>query len=77
MKLIELLKLCKNLLKFMSENDLKAEDYKYVSMYEKYVDMRNNGDKVDYILLCLSNEYKLSESTIKRIIRRLSKEAKC
>ncbi len=72
----EFFKLCVNLAKFMSENDLKCSDYKYMPLYEEYVSMRENGNKVDYILYVLSDKYKLSESTIKRIVRRFSKEVK-
>ena len=48
----------------------------HIEMYEEYVKMRSDGEKVDYILSFLSQKYHTSESTIKRIVRRLSREAK-
>lgn len=76
MKAVEFLKIGRELLKLMSSFDLKCDDYKYIEMYEEYVIMRGEKEKVDYILYYLSNKYGLSESTIKRIIKRLSKEVK-
>lgn len=76
MKVVEYLKIGGEFLKKMSMLDLRRDDYKHIELYEEYVKMRSNGDKVDYILSVLGNKYKLSESTIKRIIKRLSKEVK-
>ena len=76
MKVVEYLKIGKELLKVMSSYDLKCKDYEYITLYDDYTDMRNNGLKVDYILAVLSEKYHISDSTIKRIIRRLSKEVK-
>lgn len=76
MKVVDFLKLVRELLKVMSICDLKCDDYKYIELHEEYAKMRHNGDKVDYILCVLSHKYKLSESTIKRIVRRLSKEVR-
>lgn len=76
MKIVEILKIGCELLKLMSSYDLRCDDYLYVGMYDEYVKMRENGLKVDYILATLSEKYNLSESTVKRIIRRFSKEVK-
>ena len=64
------------MLKLMSDYDIRCADYKYIGLCEEYVRMRNNGDKVEYILRYLSERYKLSESTIKRVVRRLSQEVR-
>lgn len=76
MKAIEILKIGLEMLKVMSEFGLRTGDYKHIRMYEEYVDMRRKGEKVDYILSFLSNKYHISESTIKRVIRRFSRESK-
>ncbi len=76
MKMVELLKIGRELLKLMSACDLKRDDYLYIDLYEEYAKMRNNGEKVEYIISTLSLKYKLSESTIKRIIKRISQEVK-
>lgn len=76
MKTIDFLKIVKELMKVMSTLDLRRDDYRHIELYEEHMRMRGEGEKVDYILATLSSKYKLSESTIKRIIKRLSKEVK-
>ena len=74
MEAVELLKLGESLLKVMSSFDLKVDDWKHIAMYEDYCRMKKDGAKYSYILLCLSEKYCLSESSVKRIIRRFSVE---
>jgi Mn-dependent DtxR family transcriptional regulator len=74
MEALDFLRLVEKMLKKMSDCDLRIDDYKHIEMYEEYARMRQNGEKVDYILRFLSDKHKLSESTIKRIVRRLSKK---
>ena len=74
MKAVEFLKMASEMLKRMSVCDLQRDDYKHIDMYEEYVGMREKGHKVDYILAMLSERYGMSESTVKRIIRRFSRE---
>ena len=76
MKAVEILRIGKELLKVMSTFDLRRDDYLHIELYEEYLKMRVKGDKIEYILCFLANKYKLSESTIKRVIRRFSKEVK-
>ena len=71
-----LLKLNANQLKMMSDSDLSVDDYRYLEMFEKYVKMRNSGLKVTFILRSLADEYKISESSVKRIVKRLSQRVK-
>lgn len=74
MKVVEFVKIGKDFLKLMSSFDLRCNDFKHIEMYDEYMSMRDKGEKVDYILTVLSEKYKISESTIKRVVRRLSKE---
>ena len=73
---VEYLKIVKELLKLMSKCGLRCDDYKHVELFEEYSRMRDKGDKTDYILAILSSKYHISESTIKRIVKRLRKEVK-
>ncbi len=57
----------------MSENDIKMTDYKYVDMYAEYEMARKRGEKYVVVIMGLSEKYGVSESTIKRIIRRFEK----
>lgn len=76
MKVVEYLKMGREFLKKMSNLDLRRDDYQHIELYEEYVRMRYDGDKVDYILRVLADRYRLSESTVKRIVRRFSQEVK-
>lgn len=76
MKVVDYLKIGSEFLKLMSILDLKRDDYQRIDLYEEYMMMRGEGEKVDYILCYLSNKYKISESTVKRIVKRLSKGVK-
>ena len=74
MKVVELLKIGKELLKLMSENDVKRDDYKFVKMYQEYLAMRKNGVKYRATIQMLSEEYSTSKASVERAIRRLSKD---
>lgn len=74
MKVVELVKISTEALKLMSDAGIRTEDYAHVSMYEEYLEMRARREKFRYIIAHLAERYHLSESTVKRIIRRLSGE---
>lgn len=76
MKVVEFLKMGSEFLKMMSSFDLKRDDFQHIELYEEYMMLRGEGEKVDYILFVLSSKYKVSESTIKRVVKRFSKEVK-
>jgi hypothetical protein len=74
MKVAELVKISMEALKMMSNSGIKIEDWQHIEMYEEYVDMRRNKEKFRYIIAYLAEKYKTSESTIKRVVKRLSRE---
>ena len=74
MKAIELLKIGAEMLNLMSKCDLRRDDYRYVGMFEEYMQRRRSGEKVDAILYDLSDKYAISESTLKRVVKRLGGE---
>ena len=74
MKVIEILQIGRELLKVMSENDLRVDDYQYVGMYHEYEFLRGEHEKYNTIINRLSNKYRISQSKVKRIIRRFDKE---
>lgn len=76
MKVIDLLFLGRNLLKIMSKNDIKASDEFFVDIYDEFQQMRENGEKFSVAVMVLSMKYGVSERTISRAIKRLSKDVK-
>lgn len=64
------------MMEMMSKHDIKLNDWRYVKMYEEYTKMRCNRDKFRYIIAHLAEKYHVSESSVKRTIKRLSGEVK-
>lgn len=74
MKAVKLLKIGRELLKLMSLFDLKVSDYKYVDLFMEYSMLRENDVKYTAAIMELSEKYHISESSVKRIIRRFEQE---
>lgn len=69
----ELLKCVESVCKMMARNGVKADDVKYVQMYEDYKRLRDEGHKVRYISYYLSEQYGVGEATVFRIAKRFEK----
>jgi hypothetical protein len=76
MKIAEMVHFGREMLKAMSENDVKVSDWKYVPMYDEYRHMRSKGMKYRYVIAHLAMIYHISKSKVERIIRRLGKDVK-
>lgn len=72
----ELLDFLQKPLKSLSKIGIKVTDCKYVPLYRKYIEMKEKGEKRDYIFETLSDEYGISVSSARRIIRRFSDDVK-
>lgn len=72
MKIAELMKISMEMLKMMSKCGIKTDDWRHLEMLDEYHSMRENCEKFRYIMAYLSEKYRMSESTVKRIIKRLS-----
>ena len=71
-----LLKLNIYQVKLMSECDLPPHYYRYIPLFEEYLVMLDDGMKKNYIIAKLSETYDVSESTVKRVIKALSRRVK-
>ena len=74
MKSVKILEIGRELLKLMSEKELHYDDYRFIGMYYEYEYRREHHEKYNVIIDDLSSKYKVSESTVKRVLRRLSRE---
>lgn len=72
MKVVELIKISKETLKMLSKSGIKMGDWQHIKMYEEYLAMRLNKEKFRYIMAFLAEKYRISESSVKRILKRLS-----
>lgn len=67
-----LLKLNLNQVKTMSKCGLSVDDVRHVPMYEEYLSLRREGVPKERIYQHFRGKYHVSESTVKRVIKRLS-----
>lgn len=74
MKVVELLKIGGEMLKLMSEKEVKRDYYRFVPMYYEYLNMRKNGIKYRSVIEILANDYNTSRATIERAIRKLEED---
>lgn len=72
MLIAELLKFNGKLLKYLSENGIRINDYQYSELFDEYTCMVSNNEKKEYIYAKLSEEYNIPRRTLLRIIKRLS-----
>lgn len=61
-------------MEILSKADIKTKDYRHITMYEDYCKMRNEGHKYEYAIAVLAKRYKISKSSVSRLIRRLGKD---
>lgn len=71
-----LAKINRESLKLMSEIGLDIGDWRYVPMIEQYVNMASMSISRKNIYAILSKEYNISESSVKRVIRRMLKRVR-
>ena len=70
MKVIEILKLNRELLKTCHYMGIRPDDVQYIELYNEYNKLHTNGEKVSYIVATLSLRYGISERKVYDMIRR-------
>lgn len=73
---IDLVKFCREIMKRLSKNDIRIDDYRHVEMCDDYKQLVDNGHKKEYVIAVLQEKYRISESTIRRVINRLQRPVK-
>lgn len=76
MKVIDVLKLGRETLELLYRAGVRPTDYRYIPLYEDYLQMVNNGYKMAYIIATLATRYNVGERTVYSIIARLSRTCK-
>jgi len=77
MKLFELLAFNRHVLSRLDVAGVKPSDHRYVPLYIEFLNMRNAGDKMTYIVAVLSGRYGISERKVYYIIDLLGREIDC
>lgn len=68
-----LLKLNLNQVRIMSKFGLSVDDAGHIPMYEEYLSLRRDGVPKERIWQHFRGKYHVSESTAKRVVKRLSR----
>lgn len=74
MKVVELLKICGEMLKTLHENGISIDDYKHLPMLFDFQSMKECGDKTSYIVLVLSRKYNICERKVYKVLNKLLKD---
>ena len=74
MRVTELLRIGERILETMSRNNIMRDDFKYLKAYDEFQNMRYNKVKYRSAIRMLAEEYNVSERTLERIFKRLSKD---
>lgn len=76
MTVYETLKICGSLIGNLGKAGIKLSDHKYIGLFEDFQSARERGEKVAYIVACLSEQYNVSERSVYEIVKRLGSDCK-
>ena len=76
MTVYETLKICGGLIENLEKAGIRPSDHKYIGLFEDYREARERGEKVAYIVACLSAQYNVSERNVYEIVKRLGSDCK-
>ena len=74
MKVIEILNLNKELLKKFQTAGIRMEDVQYIDLFNEYLALVTQGEKVSYIVATLADKYTISERKVYDVIKRLNRD---
>ena len=74
MKIIEVLKFNRELIKRLIIAGIRLEDEEFVDLYTDYTTLLNRGEKVSYIVARLSDKYAVSERKVYMLIKRFQSD---
>ena len=76
MKIIEVLKFNRELIKKLKTLGIRLEDEEFVDLYTDYTNLLKRGEKVSYIVARLSERYAVSERKVYMLIKRFGSDCK-
>lgn len=76
MKIIEVLKFNRELIKKLKIAGIRLEDEEFVDLYTDYTNLLKRGEKVSYIVALLSERYAVSERKVYTLIKRFKSDCK-
>ena len=76
MKIIEVLKFNRELIKRLKIAGIRLEDEEFVDLYTDYTTLLRHGEKVSYIVARLSEKYAVGERKVYMLIKRFQSDCK-
>lgn len=76
MKIIEILKFNRELLKRLQTAGIRLDDAQYIDLYSEYTEMLDRGEKVSYTVALLADKYSVSERKVYSLIKRFQSDCK-
>ena len=76
MKIIEILKFNRELIKRLKIAGIRLEDEEFVDLYTDYTTLLEHGEKVSYIVARLSDKYAVSERKVYGLIKHFQSDCK-
>lgn len=76
MKIIEVLKFNRELIKKLKMAGIRLEDEEFVDLYTDYMALLEHGEKVSYIVAKLSDKYAVSERKVYGFIKHFQSDCK-
>ena len=70
MKVIEILKLNRELLKFCRDAGIRLDDIRHIDLFNDYNRLLADGEKTSYIVAALAEKYGVCERKVYDLIRR-------
>lgn len=70
MTLYEILAINKEMITRLQEYGAKPDDCRYIDLYRDYLQLRDDGEKVTYIVSLLSERYHVSERKVYSLVKR-------
>lgn len=70
MTLYEILAINKEMINRLQKYGAKPDDCRYIDLYRDYLQLRDDGEKVTYIVSLLSERYHVSERKVYSLVKR-------
>lgn len=74
MKVYELLRFNRELLRRIHHAGIRPDDYKFADLYTEYEERISSGEKVTYIVATLATKYGVSERQIYNLLGKFGRE---
>lgn len=72
MKVVEIVKLGREMLELLQKSSIKVNYVNYLGMYEEYVSRKS--EKKSYVVYCLSQKYGISERHVYYVIKKFEED---